>query len=242
MKKKYIYIEEVDSTNHFLRDYQPQGEEMTIVYTDYQTAGRGQGTNRWESEQGKNITFSILTHPREVPVTKQFVLSMAGGMAVKDALDIYATGFSVKWPNDIYWHDKKISGTLIETSVSGKCINDCIFGVGVNINQQRFMSDAPNPISLFQILGRETDRMEVLRQIVERFDSYLTMIQESGYDKIREQYLKMLFRREGIHEYVDCEGRFKARLQTVETDGHLVLEHTDGRLQRYAFKEVQFVV
>ena len=171
MKKRYIYIEEVDSTNHFLRDYQPQGEEMTIVYTDYQTAGRGQGTNRWESEQGKNITFSILTHPREVPVTKQFVLSMAGGMAVKDALDIYATGFSVKWPNDIYWHDKKISGTLIETSVSGKCINDCIFGVGVNINQQRFMSDAPNPISLFQILGRETDRMEVLRQIVERFDS-----------------------------------------------------------------------
>ena len=191
MKKRYIYIEEVDSTNHFLRDYQPQGEEMTIVYTNYQTAGRGQGTNRWESERGKNIKFSILTHPHEIPVTKQFLLSMAGGMAVKDALDCYSTGFSVKWPNDIYWYDKKISGTLIETAISGKCINDCIFGVGVNINQQRFVSDAPNPISLFQILGRETDRTKIMHQIVECFDHHLSMLVEVGYDTIRERYLGM---------------------------------------------------
>ena len=242
MKKRYIYIEEVDSTNHFLRDYQSQGEEMTIVYTDYQTAGRGQGTNRWESERGKNITFSILTHPHEIPVTKQFLLSMAGGMAVKDALDCYSTGFSVKWPNDIYWHDKKISGTLIETAISGKCINDCIFGVGVNINQQRFVSDAPNPISLFQILGRETDRMEIMHQIVECFDHHLSILEKVGYDKIRERYLAMLYRKEGIHEYVDSEGCFHALFKTVEDDGHLVLERSDGVLRRYAFKEVQFVV
>ncbi len=242
MKKEYIYIEEVDSTNRFLRDYQSQGEEMTIVYTDFQTAGRGQGTNHWESERGKNITFSILTHPREVLVSKQFVLSMAGGMAVKDALDHYSAGFSVKWPNDIYWHDKKISGTLIETSVSGKCINDCIFGIGVNINQRQFLSDAPNPVSLYQITGRETDRMEILQLIVEHFDDYLSMIAELGYEKVREKYLRVLYRKEGIHEYSDAGGRFFARLQTVEDDGHLVLERTDGRSQRYAFKEVQFIV
>lgn len=242
MKKEYIYIEETDSTNRFLHDYQSAGEEMTIVYTDFQTAGRGQGTNHWESERGKNITFSILTHPREVLITKQFILSMAGGLAIKEVLDTYTEGITVKWPNDIYWHDKKISGTLIETSVSGKCINNCIFGVGININQRQFLSDAPNPVSLYQILGRETDRMEVLEKIVDRFDEELSLLQEGGSEAVRQRYLQALYRREGFHEYIDKDGLFKARLQTVEDDGHLVLEREDGRLSTYAFKEVQFKV
>ena len=242
MEKKYIFIEETDSTNRYLHDYQSDGEEMIIVYTDFQTAGRGQGTNHWESERGKNITFSILTHPCWMPVTKQFLLSMAGGLAIKDVLDIYTEGITIKWPNDIYWHDKKISGTLIETSVSGKSIKDCIFGVGININQQQFLSDAPNPVSLSQIIGHETDRMEVLRKIVERFEHYLKVLQEKDYDTVRQQYLQVMYRREGVFEYKDINGHFFACIQTVEEDGHLVLKRTDEQLSSYAFKEVQFVI
>ncbi len=242
MEKKYIFIEETDSTNRYLHDYQSDGEEMTIVYTDFQTSGRGQGNNHWESEQGKNITFSILIHPREVLITKQFILSMSGALAIKDVLDTYTEGITVKWPNDIYWHDKKICGTLIETSVSGKCIHDCIFGVGVNVNQRQFSSDAPNPVSLYQILGHESDRTEILRNIVERFEYYLVMLRERGYEAITQQYLSVLYRKEGVYKYADANGRFYARLHTVEDDGHLILRRIDGHLSSYAFKEVEFII
>lgn len=165
METKIIRMEEVDSTNRFLIQLGSYDEEALIVaVADYQTAGKGQGTHVWESEAGKNLLFSLLVCPRWVPVRQQFLLSEAGALAIKEALDSYAGGFSLKWPNDVYWNDRKISGTLIETSVDSRGIKRCVFGVGVNINQMQFLSDAPNPVSLAQIVGHEVDREEVLQK------------------------------------------------------------------------------
>ena len=155
---KTIHVKETDSTNNWLKSYQSEaGEDMTVVTTDYQSAGRGCGSNQWESEAGKNLMFSILLHPK-VSAKDQFILSMANALALKDVLDSYTDSIKIKWPNDIYWNDKKIGGTLIETSLQGAEIKDFIIGTGINVNQQEFHSDAPNPVSLIQIIGCETNR------------------------------------------------------------------------------------
>ena len=121
MNIRTINLHSTDSTNNYLRGYvMNDNDDIVVVKADYQTAGRGQGSNTWESEDGKNLLFSLMVLPHTVPVASQFVLSMTMAVALKEALDGYAEGFELKWPNDIYWHNLKISGTLIETTVSGK--------------------------------------------------------------------------------------------------------------------------
>ena len=154
---KRIFVAETDSTNRWLGNYRgEEGSVMTVVCADYQTAGRGQGTNQWESERGKNLLASMLIHPKGVPVARQFVLLEAAALAIMKALAHYADGFCIKWPNDIYYHDRKISGTLSECAVGSEGIKRCIIGTGINVNQTEFVSDAPNPVSLRQIFGKET--------------------------------------------------------------------------------------
>ena len=148
MKTNIIRLQTVDSTNRYLHDCPPVGEEeMTVAVADYQTAGRGQGTNTWESEAGANLLFSLMVHPCWMPVGRQFLLSMAGALALKETLDAYIDFVTLKWPNDVYWRDSKLSGTLIETTVNSRGIGRCIFGIGLNVNQREFRSDAPNPVS-----------------------------------------------------------------------------------------------
>lgn len=242
MKTKIIRIDEVDSTNRFLRTYQPEGDEdMVVAVANYQTAGKGQGSHAWEGEKGKNLLFSILVYPNWVPVVRQFLLSMAGALAIKDALDTYTDGITLKWPNDVYWNDKKISGTLIETSVDSRGIKKCIFGIGLNINQEVFLSDAPNPVSLCQIVGHEVDREEVLQKIVDAFEKYYELLRRADYMDVAGLYHLALYRRKGYHWYEDKEGKFEGAFVEVEDDGHLILHDKQGVIRSYTFGEIQFV-
>lgn len=238
MEWEIIRIDETDSTNRWLRD----GQELTansqqpiVVWADYQTAGRGCGTNRWESERGKNLLFSMLIHPEQLPANKQFQISMAISLAIVDALGQLVGDLSIKWPNDIYWRNGKICGILIENTLKGGVIKDSIIGVGLNVNQREFKSKAPNPVSLWQITGQDTDRGQLLDDILKNFDGYLT-------GDVKERYMKALYRRKGFHPYVDKDGAFMAEIVDVEDDGHLLLRDDDGSERRYAFKEVQFVI
>ena len=159
MKWKIIHINETDSTNRYLRESDVDGD--VCVWADYQTAGRGCGTNTWESERGKNLLFSMMIHPVDVPVNKQFVVSMAVANSIATVVAKYVKDVSVKWPNDIYAGDKKLCGILIENRLQGDVIKDSIIGVGLNVNQLCFVSDAPNPISLANLTGRQFDREAV---------------------------------------------------------------------------------
>lgn len=238
---RVIHLDEVDSTNSYLRGYRPaEGERMTVVVADHQTAGRGQGTNTWESERGKNLLFSILIHPTMVPVAGQFLLSMMGGMALKRVLDTYTGGITLKWPNDVYWRDSKLSGTLIETTLGGGHIKDCVFGVGLNVNQREFRGGAPNPVSLCQILGHETDRDRLLREIIEAFKEGCALIRNGAYGDIAALYHAALYRRQGFWPYRDKDGAFEAAIVEVEDNGHLILRDREGTFREYAFKEVAF--
>ncbi|MGI6222748.1 MAG: biotin--[acetyl-CoA-carboxylase] ligase [Prevotella sp.] len=238
---RIVRLDEVDSTNNYLRSYHPgEGEKMTVAVADYQTAGRGQGTNTWESERGKNLTFSILLHPVMVPLQRQFLLSMMGGIALKMALANYTDGITLKWPNDVYWNDRKLSGTLIETTVLGGHINNCIFGIGLNVNQAEFHSDAPNPVSLLQILGHEVDREQLLQEIIKSFQYCYSLIENGDYTDVAALYHDSLYRQHGFHSYRDKDGVFEAAIVEVEDNGHLILRDREGAIREYEFKEIAF--
>jgi BirA family biotin operon repressor/biotin-[acetyl-CoA-carboxylase] ligase len=167
---------------------------------------------------------------------------MAGGLALYEVLSSYADGFSLKWPNDVYWKDRKISGTLIETKLSGGLIKDCIFGIGLNVNQQVFVSDAPNPVSLCQILDRNVSTDEVLDKILLSFRKYYERVIAGDEDGILENYLQHLYRRKGVYQYRDAEGFFEAEIIRVEPTGILILRDVKGMIRKYAFKEVEFII
>lgn len=239
----YINIGETDSTSNYLqREGSDKQNGIVVVYSDFQTAGRGQGSNKWESERGKNLLFSILCHPVWVPVRSQFIISEAIAIALHDALAAYTDEITIKWPNDIYWKDRKISGTIIDNSLQSGHISNCIIGTGVNVNQEQFHSDAPNPVSLIQIIGKETDRMTLLKDIVTRFKGYLDDIRNGNYEKIVSLYMSYLYRSHGFFKYKDKDGVFEAAIIEVEDDGHLILRDKDDQIRSYAFKEVEFVI
>ena len=233
MEWKIVHIDETDSTNRWLREQ--GGEENMVVWADYQTAGRGCGTNHWESERGKNLTFSMLLHPHDVLAQKQFRISRAISLAICKALGQHIGDLSIKWPNDIYWRDGKIGGILIEVTLQGNKVKDCIIGIGLNINQRVFRSDAPNPVSMWQICEQETDCEQLLQEILQAFQEYM------GKSN-KDEYQSMLYRRKGFHPYADKDGAFMAEIIDVEDDGHLLLRDDNGQLRRYAFKEVTFVI
>mgnify|MGYP002729349576 FL=1 len=241
MEEKIIRLKEIDSTNRFLRELKDEQEdEMVVAVADFQTAGKGQGSHTWESEAGKNLLFSIKVNPRWVPVRQQFLLSMAGAIAIKEALETYVDGITLKWPNDVYWNDKKISGTLIETSIDSKGIKTCVFGIGINVNQEAFHSDAPNPVSLRQILGHEVDKDELLQKVIEGFRRYYELLRRADYMDVSGIYHLSLYRRKGFHRYEDADGDFEGAFVEVEDDGHLILHDKQGVIRSYSFGEVKF--
>lgn len=240
MSENKLFIESTVSTNDFLRELsrQKQLPEGFLVHTDFQTAGKGQPSNSWESEKGKNLLFSILLYPQNIQINKQFIISQLTSLAIKHVLDQYAEGFSIKWSNDIYWNDKKIAGILIENSLLRDKIDKCIIGIGLNINQEIFQSNAPNPISLKQIIGKETDRKQILSDI---HIELLNLYHELDYSKLQTKYHQSLYRKDGFHPYIDTATKehFLARIERVEPDGKLILITKKGEQREYYFKEVQ---
>lgn len=215
---------------------------LAVITAEYQSLGRGQGANTWESERGQNLLFSILCHPVWVPVRAQFCISECIALAIRDVLSELTGGISIKWPNDIYWRDRKICGILIENRLEEGRIRDCVVGVGINVNQQIFRSDAPNPVSLLQILGHETDRRQLLDRVIQLFRENLEALRRGNYAGIAAAYASHLYRADGFHAYRDAAGNFEAALVEVEEDGHLILRDTAGSIRSYAFKEVEFVL
>lgn len=241
-----IRVAETDSTSkeivRELGDGVQSSKYISVLSADYQTAGRGQLGSRWEAERGKNLLFSLMAWPVGVPVGRQFRLSQAMAVAVRDALASYADGFTIKWPNDIYFGGGKVCGTIIETTWKGGMVERFVMGVGINVNQRVFLGDAPNPLSLWQIVGRETDRDELLGRVLERFVALYGRLQAGDESEVVRCYDNHLLWREGMHRYSDKDGEFEAEFVSVAPDGRLTLRDADGRERRYYFKEVKHVL
>jgi len=213
--------------------------EGFVVYTDFQTAGKGQAGNGWESEIAKNLLFSMVLYPKQIRPDEQFLISQLVSVAIKKALDEYTDDITVKWPNDIYWKDKKIAGILIENSLQGSQIKSTVIGIGLNVNQTEFVSDAPNPVSLRQIMGKQQPKTPLLKSICMNIASLYNNLDA---EKIRSEYVGMLYRKDGFHSYRENHLTFQARIVAVHPDGQIDLELENGERKGYYFKEVSFVV
>ena len=255
MEAKYIHLEETQSTNSHLAGIASKAEHGTVVYADRQTAGRGQRGNTWESEPGKNITMSVLLKNGNVMPAKQFQLSEICALAVARTLAKYIGAVSIKWPNDIYYRDSKICGILIEHSLAGGKIDHTIMGIGLNVNQTEFHSDAPNPISIAMIKGEEVDVEEIIHEIAERILELCDQLPAKA-SEIHRAFLNVLYRRSLMCDYhsvkdsvsdnglekIAAGDKFTATICDVEPDGMLLLRTDRGGIHRFAFKEVEFVI
>jgi BirA family biotin operon repressor/biotin-[acetyl-CoA-carboxylase] ligase len=234
------FITQTPSTNALLWEMlrAEQLPEGFVVHTDFQTAGKGQIGNSWESEAGRNLLFSILLYPQRVPMDELFLISQIVSLAICNALRKYTDGVTVKWPNDIYWENKKLAGILIENQFQANKVKT-IVGIGLNVNQQNFVSDAPNPVSLRQIIGKSVNRKQLLELICQNI---LEIYTELNVEKIRTEYARNLFRKDGFHEYESDNEHFSARIIAAQPDGQLCLETESGERKEFYFKEVQFVL
>lgn len=232
----------LSSTMNMLAEVDAPEAGVLLLTCDDQTAGRGQRGNHWESKAGMNLTFSFVFRPLGIPAQRQFLLSQAVAMAAHDVLTPLGEGFSVKWPNDIYWGDSKLGGMLLEHHWAGATIARTLVGLGLNVNQTAFLSDAPNPVSLRQIMGHELSRATLLEAFVQHFELRLAQAVVAP-TALSADYHAALYRREGWHGYRDVlRGEdFSAELLEVAPDGYLHLLTDQGEQRRYAFKEVQFL-
>lgn len=245
-----IQFVETRSTNEYLSALCDQASglpaEFTTVSAEFQTSGKGQRGNSWESEAGKNLLFSFVLYPTFVEARHQFVLSQIISLAIKEELNRWSDEITIKWPNDIYWRDRKVCGILIENDLNGIHIARSICGIGLNVNQTEFRSDAPNPVSICQIAGHEVSRTDTLAHILRRVGIYYESLRSEDFSiyssELSARYGRSLFRRRGFHRYQDADGIFSARLLRVEPDGRLVLEDESGREREYLFKEVQHLL
>ena len=242
----YIKVSQTASTNTYLSRLAATLPGGTVIYTPSQTAGRGQKGNSWESEDGKNLTFSHLLKRPPVKARDQFYLSEAAAIAVVEALTAEAgDGFAVKWPNDVYWQDKKVCGMLIENSLNGTDIATSIIGIGINVNQERFVSDAPNPVSLLNITGHEHDLEALLKQVCSSIEQVVNSLgDDTARQDLHRRYMAALYRNNGaMHPFEDASGhRFMATIDGIAPDGTLTLRHEDGTTHDYLFKEVKHII
>ena len=226
-----MYIARTNSTNTLLKQLAAEGNPPEFIYAGYQTAGRGQTGNSWESEEGKNLLCSILLPPNK----DLHFLNIAVGVAM---LRVIGDDFTIKWPNDIYYGDKKVAGILVENAIIGNEIRYSIAGIGLNVNQTTFVSDAPNPISLKQIRGQEYDIERLMNQLLEAVH---TVLNEPEQD-VWAYYKSHLYRREGCWPFEDKKGRFEAVIQDVLPTGEIVLRDINGQIRQYEFKQIKYIL
>lgn len=236
---EYRHLEEVSSTNDFLRAYEPMAD-VTVLSASYQTNGRGQMGNTWISNSGENALFSILVCPSALKASDGFVLSQAMALSIKEVLDGYLEGISIKWPNDIYCGDEKICGTLIENVLMGKFVGRSVIGSGINVNQTEFPGGlAAPPTSLRIYINRIVPPADIIRSVAGRFALYYEEVQAGSYDHIREEYHRHLYLRGEKRCFQDEIGTFAGVISHVEPDGHIIIRDEDGLPRRYAFKQVK---
>lgn len=235
------HIDITSSTNDLARD--AKYTHLDVVWAEHQTAGRGQRGHSWHSTEGENITFSVVLIPSFLPIVEQFLLSEIVALALVDTMAHYGICCRIKWTNDIYAADNKIAGVLIEHSLSGESIARTIVGIGLNINQREFPDDIPNPTSMALERGMMFNREEVLEHYVATLRDLYAMLERGEKEAIEARYIATMYHLAEEHTYAYASGeRFRATIRGVRPTGHLCLEHRDGTIVEYAFKEVEFVL
>jgi BirA family biotin operon repressor/biotin-[acetyl-CoA-carboxylase] ligase len=239
-----LTLKEVDSTNNFLKNILSNSKpvpEGTVIMAESQYAGRGQQNNQWHAEPGKNLTFSVLLKPSFLAVTDQFDLTRAISLAVYDTLcPILGDQLKIKWPNDIYYGDKKLGGMLIENLLQGSLIKSAIIGIGININQENFPEGATSATSVKQILQKDYDIRDILADICNNIEAYYLALKAGKINLIRDAYLERLYWFNENKRFNAAGETFNGTITGVKDNGLLVINKS-GEEVTYNLKEIEFL-
>jgi BirA family biotin operon repressor/biotin-[acetyl-CoA-carboxylase] ligase len=241
---KIISFDNLPSTNTYAASLLRKESiaEGTIIVASFQSAGRGQSGNHWESESGKNLLFSIILYPSEIQPSDQFLISMMVSLGISDFLGKEISGCKIKWPNDIYVNNDKIAGILIENSIMGNTILNTVAGIGLNINQNEFPANTPNPVSMSLLTGKEYDLKNCLGELAAALDKRYNQLITGAHKEIRRDYITQLFRFYEWNEFRDSSGSFIGRILAVKDDGVLHIEREDQAIRDYSFRELDFIL
>ena len=247
MKFNILNIESLASTNQYLFDIVSNNNatEGLVINTENQINGKGQGNNKWESEAGKNLSFSLLLAPYFLAADKQFVITQIVSISILNICEKYLpdSTIRIKWPNDIYVNDKKIAGILIQNIIKGNSISNSVVGIGLNVNQSVFISDAPNPISIIQLTGVDLDREKILKEILGEIEKNYSRLMAYPQTKwLNDNYIKHLYRFDQDCSFTDNNGSFTGRITGVNKFGQLEILKSNGEQPSYGYKEVEFMI
>lgn len=246
---RYLLLDECPSTNTYLSDLVKSGENLPQLFTiatKYQSNGRGQRGNTWASEKGKNLTISILLRTTTIKAMEQFYISEITAIAVSRTIVMYLNeeqreNIKIKWPNDIYYNDKKIAGILIENSLLANSVEYSIIGIGLNVNQSTFPRNLPQAISINKITNRTYNLQDVLNDLHRHLENMCELINSYKFQDIHKQYIRLLYRKDSIHSYTDINGNiFNATIKDVLPTGKIILRMENGEEHYYNFKEIIF--
>jgi BirA family biotin operon repressor/biotin-[acetyl-CoA-carboxylase] ligase len=194
----FIELTEVESTNMYAME-QLQANMAghgTAFFAHHQTAGKGQRGKTWIAEKDMHIALSVTVDTSFLLVTEQFRLSVAVALAVYDFFSKYAGDeTSIKWPNDLYWRDRKAGGILIENIVKGKQWHSSVIGIGININQPSFPAALKNPVSLKQITGKSFDPVVLAKELCACLENRYRQLAAHGFQTMLTRYNELLFNR-----------------------------------------------
>jgi len=237
-----IILQEVESTNDYM--YHLLGNkdlvEGTIIAAGYQTRGKGHSGNYWHSDPGKNLLMSILLKPTWLEPMFQFYISRILSIAIWKWINNFCKDVSIRWPNDIYIKDKKVAGLLIENIIEGDIIRDSIAGIGVNINQDKFPDNLPNPTSVSLETGCQFDMTKVLDQMKDLIELHYEWLYTKEFEKIDHEYHKILYGKDTFRKFREKERDFTAKIIGTEPTGEIILETREGEILKFGFKEIEY--
>lgn len=235
-----VQLTTVDSTNNYAAKLLKATKVAngTVVMTKRQTEGRGQTGNVWETEADKNLILSLILYP-EISVNHIFNLTIVASLAVQKTLAVYLNNVKIKWPNDILVNEKKIAGILIENQLRGDLVLSSIVGIGINVNQENFVS-TKNACSLKSLLNQDIDLNEFFNLLYTNLDFYVNLLMEKNFKTLLQRYYENLY---GINQeliYEDNTGQFNGTIKGISDSGKLMLMR-DNILVHYDLKEIRFV-
>lgn len=244
MFDEVLHLEVVESTHAMLQQMTERGELVCgrVLSADFQTGGRGQGSNSWHSKYGQNILMSLCWCPAALSASRQFGISVAVSMAVVKMLKQHKIPeVRIKWPNDIWSGDRKLAGLLVSNTISGNMIAQSIVSLGLNVNEPEFPAELPNPVSMRMLSGLEYDCMMLMRSLLELIREHLGLLDRGNIDALEEEFRlnllglgqKRVFSVAGIITTCMIEG--------VDEYGRLRLMHHDGTISAYDMSEIKML-
>lgn len=248
------WFDSLDSTNAYAEREIKSLRDKDVIAAQFQTAGRGQMGNKWSSDKDVNATFSIIFKPEDFQAVKQFSYLEVCSLGLCDYLSSKGIAAKIKWPNDIYVGDYKISGTLISTFIDNDKVAGIIVGTGLNINQRHFSAELPNPISLSLLTGKSYDVAEELDRILASIGRYCDILagkgrlvegsDACGEEQVKWEYIDRLYRLGEVRSFEDkTVGKtVQGSILGVNTPGQLVIRLVDGNLRAYSFKEIGYIL